>query len=177
MIYKILLAFLTTASFLVMFLSERPIYFAIPLWVLLSALCYYDFKTLKLPNSLTAAVLLLGISYSIYSDQDPWLAVISFLISFSFLLIVSYAYFKVRGYHGLGMGDVKLFAAGSVWLSPYLLPIVLLISSLTAIIYFFLMKQRGESDPSKQKIPYGPFLAIAIWLSWLSGEDILYFLK
>ncbi|HRW30908.1 MAG TPA: A24 family peptidase [Emcibacteraceae bacterium] len=175
--YKVLLAFLTTASFLMMFLSERPIYFAIPLWALLSALCYYDFKTLKLPNSLTAAVFLLGIVYSIYSEQNPWLTASSFLISSSFLLIVSFVYYKLRGYHGLGMGDIKLFAAGSVWLSPYLLPIVLLLSSLTAIVYYFLIMRDFEITPSEQKIPYGPFLAIAIWLTWLSGENILSLFK
>ncbi|MCP5380947.1 MAG: prepilin peptidase [Kordiimonadaceae bacterium] len=174
---KILLAFLTIASFLMMFLSERPIYFALPLWILLSALCYYDFKTMKLPNSLTLAVLLLGLVYSLFSNQDPLLTGISFLISTCFLLMVSYSYYKLRGYHGLGMGDVKLFAAGSVWLSPYLLPIVLLISSLTAILYFILIMSNKDNAFLNQKIPYGPFLAIAIWLTWLSGDEILYYLQ
>ena len=172
-----LVAFLTITSFLLMFLSERPFYFAVPLWGLLSALCYFDFKTFKLPNILTAGVLILGIIYNIYNDQNLWVPISSFLISSSLLLVISFVYYKWRGQHGLGMGDIKLFAAGAVWLSPFQLPLVLLISSLMGILYFMVSAGRKDTALLKQKIPYGPFLAIAIWLTWLSGNGLFYLIK
>jgi len=172
-IQKTLLVFLMMASFSMMFLSERPIYFAVPLWGLLCSLSFFDFKALRLPNILTALVLCLGIAYNIYIDKNLSVPLTSFLISSALLIIISLTYYKLRGRLGLGMGDIKLFAAGAVWLSPYQLPFVLLISSLTAILYFLISFERVNAAAINQKIPYGPFLAIAIWSVWLSGDYLI----
>ena len=177
MIQKTLLVFLTLASFSMMFLSERPIYFAVPLWGLLGSLSFFDFRVLRLPNILTALVLCLGIAYNIYTDNNLWVPLTSFLISSTLLIIISLSYYKLRGRFGLGMGDIKLFAAGSVWLSPYHLPFVLLISSLSAILYFLISFERINAAATNQKIPYGPFLAIAIWSVWLSGDYLIHLLQ
>lgn len=173
MIKKILLVFLILTSFLAMFLSERPFYFALPFWGLLVSLCYIDYKSMKLPNMLTAAVLVLGIGYNFQMRTGYLIPLSSFVIALSSLLLISLLYLRVRKKQGIGMGDVKLFAAGAVWINPYLLPIVMLISSLGAIICVLVFWREEFKAQLNRKIPFGPFLATAIWVIWLFEEKLL----
>ncbi len=75
------------------------------------------------------------------------------------------------------MGDVKLFAAGAVWLNPIVLPIMMLISSIGAILYATPKLMTKKSGLSEFKIPFGPFIAIAIWICWLFEDEILLLLS
>lgn len=175
MVKKISVVFLILASFVLMFLSERPLYFALPFWGLLVALCYSDYKSMKLPNILTGAVLVLGVFFNIQTASGILMPLISFSIALFSLLGLSYFYHKVRGRHGLGMGDVKLFAAGAVWLNPYLLPFVMLLSSVGALIYVALFWRGEITTHMNRKIPFGPFLSLALWLTWLFEEKFMYF--
>ncbi len=173
MINKILVVFLILTSFMLMFLSERPLYFAAPLWVILIALCYNDYKIMKLPNLLNAAVLVLGIVFHIHEGSNPLIPFTSFIIGLLSLFGISVLYSILRKKQGLGMGDVKLFAAGAIWLSPYMLPLVMLISSLGAIIFAILFWPESIAKKLERKIPFGPFLAMAIWTVWLFEDHLL----
>ncbi len=170
---KIKWVFLALATFAMLFLSERPIYFATALWLLLFTVSYVDFHSFKIPNILNAALLAVGVGYNIYIHQTWWLPAISFLVASLILFIVSVLYARIRGVQGMGGGDIKLFAASAVWLIPEHLPFVLLLSSLTAILYFMASKTASAANNKMQKIPYGPFLSIAIWATWLYGDQMI----
>jgi leader peptidase (prepilin peptidase)/N-methyltransferase len=78
-----------------------------------------------------------------------------------------------RGRNGLGLGDVKLLAAAGAWISWDGLPSVLFIASVTALaacLILWLLDLRPRLRlGSDERIPFGIFLAIGLWIVWLHG--------
>jgi leader peptidase (prepilin peptidase)/N-methyltransferase len=83
-----------------------------------------------------------------------------------------YKLFKlVTGKEGMGYGDFKLLAMLGAWMGWQLLPLVIILSAVCgsvigiSMVYFF--------DKDRQiPIPFGPYLAIAGFISLLWGHDI-----
>lgn len=139
-------------------------------WVLI-ALTFIDFDTQLLPDryTLTLAALGLGVnSYAIYTSATS--AIWGYLIGFLCLWIVYYLFKVVTGKEGMGYGDFKLLAALGAWMGPFLLPLIVLLSSLVgAIIGIILLKIKKENQP----FAFGPYIAIAGWIAFLWGEQIM----
>ena len=139
-------------------------------WVLI-ALTFIDFDTQLLPDrhTLTLAALGLGLnSYSIYTS--PTSAIWGYIIGFLCLWIVYYLFKVITGKEGMGYGDFKLLAALGAWMGPFLLPLIVLLSSLVgAIIGIILLKIKKENQP----FAFGPYIAIAGWIAFLWGEQIM----
>ena len=76
-------------------------------------------------------------------------------------------YFALRKHHGLGLGDVKLAAVAGAWTGFEGLSIVLLLACVAAISWTLasqaVLRQRVDATTA---IPFGAFLAPAIWLAW-----------
>lgn len=139
-------------------------------WVLIT-LTFIDFDTQLLPDRFTFPLIGLGLainSYSIYTSPTTaiWGAIIGFLC-----LWVVYIVFKlITGKEGMGYGDFKLLAALGAWLGPLILPLIILMSSFVgAIIGVILLKVRKENQP----FAFGPYIAIAGWIAFLWGQDIM----
>jgi len=72
----------------------------------------------------------------------------------------------------MGQGDFKLLAGLGAFLGWQQLPIIILTASLIGSFFaisYMIIKQQFKSIP----IPFGPYLAIAGWLSLLWGNEIL----
>ncbi len=173
MIHKSIMVFLAVTSFSLMFLSDRPLSYAVVLWALLSAISYFDIRSYRLPNILNVAILLVGIGYNIQIGQEFWLPIISVLIALSVLSLISFLYHRYRGKHGMGFGDIKLFAAGAVWVLPHLLPVILFISSFLALMWTMMMNGLHSFPEKNTKLPFGPHLALSIWIVWLFSDQIV----
>ncbi len=89
------------------------------------------------------------------------------------LLGVAAIYRHFRGREGLGLGDIKLFAAAGAWLGPEGLPGALLIGSLAAIAVLLVRRVSGGRRHLRRRIPFAPFLAIGIWTIWVFGPITL----
>ncbi len=139
-------------------------------WVLI-ALTFIDFDTQLLPDryTLTLAALGLGVnSYATYTSAAS--AIWGCIIGFLCLWIVYYLFKVVTGKEGMGYGDFKLLAALGAWMGPFLLPLIVLLSSLVgAIIGIILLKIKKENQP----FAFGPYIAIAGWIAFLWGEQIM----
>ena len=71
----------------------------------------------------------------------------------------------------MGHGDFKLLALFGAWLGWQYLPQIILLSSLVgAVIGISMMIFLGRDR--NIPIPFGPYLAIAGWISLLYGEEI-----
>jgi leader peptidase (prepilin peptidase)/N-methyltransferase len=84
-----------------------------------------------------------------------------------FALQIGYRWLRRR--EGLGLGDVKHAAAGGTWLDWATIPAVIEIAAATALTVYlarYLLGQRVELTLSS-RLPFGLFLAPAIWLGWL----------
>ena len=139
-------------------------------WILI-ALSFIDFDTQLLPDlyTLTLAALGLGInSYAIYIS--PTAAIWGYILGFLCLWIVYYLFKIVTGKEGMGYGDFKLLAALGAWMGRFMLPLIVLLSSLVgAIIGIILLKIRKENQP----FAFGPYIAIAGWIAFIWGEPIM----
>lgn len=139
-------------------------------WILI-ALTFIDFDTQLLPDryTLTLAALGLGInSYAIYTS--PTSAIWGYIIGFLCLWIVYYLFKIITGKEGMGYGDFKLLAALGAWMGPLMLPLIVLLSSMVgAIIGIILLKIRKENQP----FAFGPYIAIAGWIAFIWGEQIM----
>ena len=139
-------------------------------WVLI-ALTFIDFDTQLLPDRFTLPLAALGLginSFAIYTTATA--AIWGYLIGFLCLWVVYYLFKLITGKEGMGYGDFKLLAALGAWMGPLLLPLIVLLSSVVgAIIGIVLMKMRGENQP----FAFGPYIAIAGWIAFLWGDQIM----
>lgn len=145
--------------------------FGLVLTYVLIALTFIDFDTQLLPDryTLTLAALGLGVnSYAIYTSATS--AIWGYIIGFLCLWIVYFLFKIITGKEGMGYGDFKLLAALGAWMGPFLLPLIVLLSSLVgAIIGIILLKVRKENQP----FAFGPYIAIAGWIAFLWGDQIM----
>jgi len=116
-------------------------------WIL-SALSYIDLKTYRLPNGLTALLILLGLSFNyVYGDLNA--AAIGMVAGYILFLLVELGFKYARGIDGLGRGDAKLLAGGGAWCGWMYLPQIILIASASAIFIVLIarLKRKDINSP------------------------------
>jgi leader peptidase (prepilin peptidase)/N-methyltransferase len=90
-------------------------------------------------------------------------------LGFLVLWAAAWTYRRLRGWDGLGLGDAKLFAAGGAWVGAGGLPSVLFGAAVAALAAAGILRLAGQRLDRLSAIPFGPFLALAIWAAWLWG--------
>jgi len=133
-------------------------------------LAYIDWRTFRLPNTITLPMIVLGATFNIVSEirfTNPSSALLGACLGFASLWILNSGYRLLKGRNGIGMGDAKLLAALGAWLGWSALPSILLIASLTGLVGGIIWLKR-RSFQLQQAFPFGPFLVIAgiIELLW-----------
>jgi leader peptidase (prepilin peptidase) / N-methyltransferase len=84
--------------------------------------------------------------------------------------LVREVYWRLRGREGLGLGDVKLAAAAGAWVGwEHLSEVVLLAAAAALGLAVALALLAGSSLSGRERIPFGTFLAPAIWVVWWLG--------
>lgn len=141
-------------------------------YVLIAA-TFIDFDTMLLPDQLTLplmwsaiALSLVGISPITLSDS-----VIGAMAGYLSLWSIYWLFKLATGKEGMGYGDFKLLAALGAWLGWQQLPVIILMSSLIGLI-FGLIQLRLQKQGIDKAFPFGPYLAIAGWLSLLYGQFV-----
>lgn len=141
-------------------------------WILL-ALAILDWRCLILPDSLTLPLLALGLLVAGLGGgaiADHGVGAAAGIGSF---LLVALVYRWARGREGLGIGDAKLFGAGGAWVSWVGLPGVVLWAATAALIAILLKMAAGRAVSATDRIPFGTFLCLGIWLVWLYGPVVV----
>jgi leader peptidase (prepilin peptidase)/N-methyltransferase len=141
---------------------------------LMLAISVTDADRYLIPNQLTgaAAALALFRAAAIGPDAGAWAllwAVGRALIIALPLLGLMAGYRALRGRDGLGLGDVKLAAVAGAWLGLPALFAAIELAALAAIgAYLFNAAIKRRPLKSTAFLPFGTFLAPAIWLGWLA---------
>lgn len=126
-----------------------------------------DARTLRLPDLLTLPLVALGLAAAWVLNDPVFFALAGAGIGYLALVGLELAYKAIRGRDGLGRGDAKLLAAGGAWCGAAGLPMILLIASVSGLIFALCMRAAGRSDVSLgSRVAFGPFLALAIALVW-----------
>ena len=141
----------------------------------LVVLSVIDLATLRLPDALTLPLIATGLACAALFkwDGDSWLdlrwRVAAAALGYGLLFTTAWLYHRLRGRHGLGLGDAKLLAASGAWLGLEGVAPTLLVASLTALAAALVGHIAGRSITADTRIPFGPFLAGGTWLIWLYG--------
>ncbi|MEM9605147.1 MAG: A24 family peptidase, partial [Pseudomonadota bacterium] len=145
---------------------------ALPFTWMLVAMAVIDLKTTYLPDVLTLPFLWLGmLAAAVGITVSPTDAIWGAVAGYGALWLVFQAFKLATGKEGMGYGDFKLLAGLGAWLSWTQLPIVILLSSVSGAVVgslWLMLSQRGRET----QIPFGPWLAMAGWLTLMWGEDV-----
>jgi len=141
-------------------------------WSLI-ALSFIDLDTQLLPDSITLPMLWAGLAFNLFAVVVPlWDAVVGAICGYGILWIIYQAFRLLTGKEGMGFGDFKLLAMLGAWAGWQSLPLTILLSSvLGAIVGVSLMAFKGQSR--EVPIPFGPYLALAGWVSLIWGDRII----
>jgi leader peptidase (prepilin peptidase)/N-methyltransferase len=147
----------------------------------MGAIAIADFRHFIVPNAATAPAFILGLVYSAVRD----FALVGEAVAFAALraLTLALLFFVLREIHrwlrgreGIGLGDVKLAGVAGAWLDWSTLPLVIEAAALTALAVYVLAKvTRGRAMLSSNRVPFGLFLAPAIWAGWLFEVIVMEF--
>ncbi|MEC8786030.1 MAG: A24 family peptidase, partial [Pseudomonadota bacterium] len=140
---------------------------------ILVALLFIDLDKMLLPDQLTLPLLWLGLLLStqhIFVDTTD--AIIGAAAGYLSLWSVYWLFKLATGKEGMGYGDFKLLAALGAYTGWQGLPIIILLSSFVgaiAGILIMVIQNKGKS----LAIPFGPYLAVAGWLTLLFKDAII----
>jgi leader peptidase (prepilin peptidase) / N-methyltransferase len=142
-------------------------------WIII-ALTFIDLDFHLLPDNLTFLLLGIGLFLSLFSvfcnSHDAILGAIAGYLIFA---CIQWIFKLVTGKIGMGQGDYKFLAALGAFLGWQMLPIIILLASISGLIFgltYLAIKHNFKSIP----LPFGPYLAIAGWISLVEGPGLLH---
>lgn len=140
-------------------------------WALV-CLTLIDYDHMLLPDQITLPILWLGLIVNINGAIVPLNdAVIGAIAGYMSLFSIFWLFKLLTGKDGMGHGDFKLVALFGAWIGWQLLPLLILMASAVgAIIGISLMVFKNHTR--EQAIPFGPYLAIAGWITLIWGNSI-----
>lgn len=168
------LAIAVAATFAALwFLPPIDALFASLLAILALSIAKADLDRFEIPDYANLALFALGAGWIVLSAFDIGESLLQVLlrtlVAGGFCTAVKLLYRLVRKVEGLGWGDVKLAAAGAVWLTWQQMPIALLLAAMAGVLAATVQSLRGDQAPFLQTaLPLGAFLAPAIWLVWFA---------
>ncbi len=141
-------------------------------WALLVA-SVIDFEHQYLFDNITLPFLWLGLLCNLfgwYTDIES--SVLGAMAGYLLLWSVYWLFKLLTGKEGMGYGDFKLLAMLGAWMGwQYLAVIIFLSSFVGAVVGIMLIILRGHDK--NIPIPFGPYLALAGWISFLWGDNIM----
>lgn len=145
-------------------------------WTLLT-LSAIDLQSYRLPDFLTLLLIVTGLVFNGLIKPELFSHfVIGAISGYTLFLVVAFLYRRMRGREGLGRGDAKLLAAAGAWVGWQGLPGVIMLAAMSGIIvtlvWVLIRGRKNIQNLSATKIPFGPFLSLAIWITWLYGSNL-----
>jgi leader peptidase (prepilin peptidase)/N-methyltransferase len=138
-------------------------------WGLL-ALAWIDANTRLLPDALNLPLLAIGLAATAWlAPEDAGDHALAAAVGVSFFLAVAATYRRLRGRDGLGMGDAKLMGVAGAWVGLAALPWVVFAAAVLGLLAAGVWQLGGGRVGRTTAIPFGPFLALAIWAIRLTG--------
>lgn len=131
---------------------------------LLLACALVDLRTFVIPDILCVSLLAAGVCWRLWRRQPLLDAIIAAGIAAACVYALAVAYRSARGVSGLGLGDVKLVGAATVWIDPGLAPWAMLAAASTALAGALLLALPTVAlQAGRTGLPFAPFLAIGFW--------------
>jgi leader peptidase (prepilin peptidase)/N-methyltransferase len=147
--------------------------------LLMLAIAVIDARHFIIPDRLSAVAFALALLQAAVGELQAIIEAIAFaclrgaVLALLFLgLRILYA--RLRNREGLGLGDVKLAGVAGAWLDWLTMPIAIEIAAFAALTAYVLRNlARKRPLHAAGLLPFGLFLAPAIWLGWLLQMTLL----
>lgn len=151
-------------------LEAEPAILAPGLGLVLLLLFTFDLRYRILPDTLTLPLALAGILSSEATGVNLWPSITGLAVTGLTMLALQAGFRWLRGYDGLGGGDVKLLAAMGAWLGPAGCPLAVAAAALAALASeaAFQLLVRGHIDRHR-RIAFGAYICAAFWVVWCAG--------
>jgi leader peptidase (prepilin peptidase)/N-methyltransferase len=141
---------------------------ALVLGAALVTLAAIDLRIYRLPDTLTLGLVAAGLLSTALLQRDALPdRLVGAAAGYAVLAAAAWLYHRLRGRHGLGLGDAKLLAAAGAWLGWRALPAVLLVAALAGLAWAALLARREGKFDATTPLAFGPALAAAIWITRL----------
>ncbi len=156
--------------------------FGAALALLMLAIALSDIRHFIVPDALSGTAFVLGLIFAGLFDGAPLLeAILTCLLRAAAaalpLLALMMLYEWWRGRPGLGLGDVKLAAVAGVWLDWFTIVAVIEVAALAALTAYAVWRYvLRRPIVATTPLPFGLFLAPAIWAGWLAEAALARYL-
>jgi leader peptidase (prepilin peptidase)/N-methyltransferase len=138
----------------------------------LALLATVDVLALRLPDAVTLPLGLAGLFAGPWLLATPWLDhLIGAAAGYGVLALLAWAYARLRGRDGLGMGDAKLLAAGGAWLGWLALPVIVVLACAGGLAWAAARLLRRGRAALSEPLAFGVPLSAAIWVSLLLASS------
>jgi len=131
-----------------------------------------DLRHRVLPDVITLPGIAIGFAASCFLLPGWLSSLIGILAGGGMLLAIAEAYYRVRGQHGLGMGDVKMLAMIGAFLGWPLMILTLVFASFAGSIVGVALIASGRGN-LQAALPFGTFLAMGAVVAAAAGDPIL----
>ena len=148
--------------------------FGATLALLMLAIAVSDVRHFIVPDALSASAFILGLIFAGLFDDAPLAeAILTCLLRAAAaalpLLALMLFYEWWRGRPGLGLGDVKLAAVAGAWLDWFTIVAAIEVAALAALMAYGVWRYvLRRPIVATTPLPFGLFLAPAIWAGWLA---------
>ena len=132
-----------------------------------------DLETKLIPDEIHLFLIPLGVIYHWHLGTPVGDILASTMLAGGLGLLLHYGYYWVRGYYGLGFGDVKLLFVVGLWLaSAYQLPVYIFTIGILGIFTGVMWKFVSADE----RFPFAPAMAIALWVLvlWPDSADLFW---
>lgn len=166
-VYGILLAFSDVWLFPTILITSLLIV-VILIWISIE-----DILTYTIPDLANIILFFSGLIFTLWQTPSTFylhLMASAFWALLFWLIAISFR--NLKGYDGLGLGDVKLMASAGIWLGIIAPISVVLYASLSGIFFAIvsgLIRKKSYRNIQDSAIAFGPFLCLSIWVVWLFG--------
>lgn len=155
-----------------------PILFEFALFWLMFAVAIIDIQQGVIPDRLNLAIFTLGVLAAAFMPSSSLVErLVASFLGGGLLWLVRAGYRGVRGYDGIGMGDVKFVGAAGVWAGCESTPVALALSCVIALAFVAIAIASGAEIGARRRIPFGPCLAAGFFIvatvQLFTGQDII----
>ncbi|NSX56999.1 prepilin peptidase [Parasulfitobacter algicola] len=130
-----------------------------------------DFERFEIPDLASIFLWITGLAVAFGAGVFAWHLAATVIWGALFWGVAAF-YRQVRGWDGLGFGDVKLIAGIAAWTGFYGTIWVVFMAAIAGIGMLLIsgVSKAGKfQGPQQSAVAFGPFLCLSAWAIWLIG--------
>ena len=139
----------------------------------LALISWIDFRNHSIPNLLNLSLACSGLVVSVAGhDSTPLKILFAVGLTAAIFLLLGMTYKILRKRRGFGGGDIKFLAAAAAWTGLPGIPWIILIASISGLVYSIIANLHGRAMKADTRIAFGPHLSLGLLITWLLRDMI-----